>query len=510
MRKRTRSFDINNNNNNNSNTTNSPMTKRRALSICKPVEVLTLNNATHEFVERTVKQRLPSILKNIIEKNTTEWKKKGKAFFAMTKMRLEELRQEVDENCYSGNIEIKYLDDLPENQTWNTDYIREVKGRKLMEVSTFFVENYFYRRILDAVLYWDKKIDPFTLHKVEALDSSYVPFKRIFDHISNSESKAKASPKEGTTAAVENVDIDITDATKKNIFLNLLHYQLWGNRADLSLSSGVVENHININNNNNNNDDDDDNDNSVGSGKQAVDPSFVTTTTSTTTKAINKKKEQVSLLVDDSHSVWDMLMSNSKKQKKIIIVLDNCGLELLSDILCANSLLTNKICDIVELHCKSTPVFVSDALGKDIEQTITWLATKGFESLSTSLRNHLEDNTLIIVDDMDFYTSPLPYADMPKALIQRFSDADLVIIKGDANYRRLLGEKKWPMNTAFPDALSYFYNVNILALRTLKWPLAVGLNDDMINRAKTLIGNDWDICGRCGTIQFAQHKRYQR
>ena len=111
---------------------------------------------------------------------------------------------------------------------------------------------------------------------------------------------------------------------------------------------------------------------------------------------------------------------------------------------------------------------------------------------------------------MDFYTSPLPYADMPKALVQRFSDADLVIIKGDANYRRLLGEKKWPMNTAFPDALSYFYNVNILALRTLKWPLAVGLNDDMINRAKTLIGNDWDICGRCGTIQFAQHKRYQR
>ena len=97
MRKRTRSFDINNNNNNNSNTTNSPMTKRRALSICKPVEVLTLNNATHEFVERTVKQRLPSILKNIIEKNTTEWKKKGKAFFAMTKMRLEKLRQEVDE-----------------------------------------------------------------------------------------------------------------------------------------------------------------------------------------------------------------------------------------------------------------------------------------------------------------------------------------------------------------------------------------------------------------------------
>ena len=78
MRKRTRSFDINNNNDNNSNTTNSPMTKRRALSICKPVEVLTLNNATHEFVERTVKQRLPSILKNIIEKTPRNGRRKEK------------------------------------------------------------------------------------------------------------------------------------------------------------------------------------------------------------------------------------------------------------------------------------------------------------------------------------------------------------------------------------------------------------------------------------------------
>ena len=103
----------------------------------------------------------------------------------MTKMRLEELRQEVDENCYGGNIEIKLLDDLPQNQIWNGEYIRENDGKKLTDISTFFLENYFYRRILDAVLYWENKIDPFTLHKSELIDSSYEPFKKIFDRVSS-------------------------------------------------------------------------------------------------------------------------------------------------------------------------------------------------------------------------------------------------------------------------------------------------------------------------------------
>merc|ERR1711991_1145560 len=188
--------------------------------------------------------------------------------------------------------------------------------------------------------------------------------------------------------------------------------------------------------------------------------------------------------VDDSQSVWNMLMSSDNDQKKAIIVLDNCGLELLCDLLCANALLNNRIFDQIELHCKSTPVFISDALRKDVEESISWLETTELKSFSSSLKAHLKHNKLIIIDEVDFYTSPLPYAEMPKVLSERFSDADLVMIKGDANYRRLLGEKKWPMETSFHDALSYFYDVNVLALRTLKWPLAVGLTKGIINRAK--------------------------
>ena len=441
----------------------SPLLKKRALVICKPVEVLTLGNSSHKFVDTTVKKRLPSILKNIIQKNSLDWKAKGKAYFAMTKMRLEELRQEVDENCYGGNIEIKLLDDLPQNQIWNGEYIRENDGKKLMNISTFFLENYFYRRILDAVLYWENKIDPFTLHKSELIDSSYEPFKKIFDRVSSCRKAGNSIVINNDCGAKYNENKASLD--QKQFFRMLLHYQLWGNRADLSLSAGATD-------------------------------------------VPSANKEAVSLLVDDSDSVLDMLMVDEGKNanRKVIIVLDNCGLELLCDLLFANSLLTDGVCEQVELHCKSTPVFVSDALGKDIQQTIVWLKSNGFASLSSSLHTSIEEGKLHIIDDLEFYTSPLSYAEMPKALVNRFSDADLVVIKGDANYRRLLGERKWRLDTPFKDALSYFQNTNILALRTLKWPLAVGLDSKIVDHAKTQIGDEWDICGRCGTIQYAQFK----
>lgn len=463
MRKRTRSEEEKTSATHRQDGNHLPLLKKRALVICKPVEVLTLGNSSHKFVHTTVKERLPSILKNVIHKNSLDWKAKGKAYFAMTKMRLEELRQEVDENCYCGNIEVKLLDDLPQNQTWNGEYIQENDGKKLTNISTFFLENYFYRRILDAVLYWENKIDPFILHKSELIDSSYEPFKKIFDRVSRCRVSDKSIAKNGDGVAKENENKASVD--QKRFFQILIHYQLWGNRADLSLSAGATD-------------------------------------------VPSANREAVSLLVDDSDSVLNMLMADEgrKEKRKVIIVLDNCGLELLCDLLFANSLLADGVCEQVELHCKSTPVFVSDALGKDIQQTIAWLKSNGFESLSSSLHTFIEKGKLQIIDDLEFYTSPLSYAEMPKVLVGRFADAALVVIKGDANYRRLLGERKWPLDTRFIDAVSYFQNTNILALRTLKWPLAVGLDSKIVDHAKTQIGNEWDICGRCGTIQYAQFK----
>ena len=54
------------------------------------------------------------------------------------------------------------------------------------------------------------------------------------------------------------------------------------------------------------------------------------------------------------------------------------------------------------------------------------------------------------------------------ALVDRFADAALVVIKGDANYRRLLGERKWQLDTRFKDALSYFQNTTFQENHTPK------------------------------------------
>jgi hypothetical protein len=66
---------------------------------------------------------------------------------------------------------------------------------------------------------------------------------------------------------------------------------------------------------------------------------------------------------------------------------------------------------------------------------------------------------------------------MPQRLRDEFSgkstadhnsgSSAMVFVKGDANYRRLLGDRTWPLDTPFSDVVSYF-PVPVCALRTLK------------------------------------------
>lgn len=51
---------------------------------------------------------------------------------------------------------------------------------------------------------------------------------------------------------------------------------------------------------------------------------------------------------------------------------------------------------------------------------------------------------------------------------QEFQDESaLVFLKGDANYRRLIGDRLWQTDTPFADVAGYF-PTKLCALRTLK------------------------------------------
>ena len=77
--------------------------------------------------------------------------------------------------------------------------------------------------------------------------------------------------------------------------------------------------------------------------------------------------------------------------------------------------------------------------------------------------------------------------------------ADWVIVKGDANYRRLLGDAHWDPATPFDRAAAYF-PTPLVALRTLKSELIVGLQPGQAARL-TALDPEWMTNGRRGVVQ---------
>ena len=75
-----------------------------------------------------------------------------------------------------------------------------------------------------------------------------------------------------------------------------------------------------------------------------------------------------------------------------------------------------------------------------------------------------------------------------------------LIFKGDANYRRILGDRYWQHTTPFSDVLSYS-PTNLLALRVLKSEVMIGLKS---GEAENLYSQepDWLYSGRWSSAQF--------
>ena len=75
----------------------------------------------------------------------------------------------------------------------------------------------------------------------------------------------------------------------------------------------------------------------------------------------------------------------------------------------------------------------------------------------------------------------------------------MVFVKGDANYRRLLGERQWPLGTLAADILSY-WPVPVCALRTFKAEIGCGISPAAQQRAQAADKN-WMVSGKWGVVQ---------
>jgi uncharacterized protein with ATP-grasp and redox domains len=189
------------------------------------------------------------------------------------------------------------------------------------------------------------------------------------------------------------------------------------------------------------------------------------------------------------------------------VVADNAGLELLFDLVLADFLLSHGWARQITLHLKADPFFVSDALPGDVHHTLERLSAEPgslLPTLSTRLRRALNDGRLVL-SAHPFWNSCLAFRDMPAELRTALERAALIILKGDANYRRLLGDRHWPPATRLEDAASYFPRP-FAVLRTLKAELIVGLEPGQAE-ALSAEDPDWMINGRRGIIQVVDGEK---
>jgi hypothetical protein len=201
------------------------------------------------------------------------------------------------------------------------------------------------------------------------------------------------------------------------------------------------------------------------------------------------------LLADDTARFAEHLL---RTPGVVHIICDNCGTELAMDCALADGLLEQG--HEVWLHVKMHPTFVSDTVMADVHEFWRLLATRTGEAHALGERQQAAFDAGQLRILPDFYWNSARFLwDMPDYLHAMFRNAALVFIKGDANYRRAVGDALWDTTTPFANVVDYF-PAPLLALRTLKSDPVVGLPAGMAEHLDTL-DSQWRVNGKRGVIQ---------
>jgi 1-phosphofructokinase family hexose kinase len=374
------------------------------------------------FARHTILERKPQIIHQVAENN---------GYPPDVRRALDAFREEI-----AGQPMRPLSEQAPDVASWN-HALATYHGQTWLEVPWYFAETFFYRRLLEAVRYfqpgpWERH-DPFAKQKREQEEVAV-------DRLANSW---------GQLNAVE----------PKVAFEALLHSCLWGNRADLS--NFTVEVHL-----------------------QA---------------GLMAPEERHNILIDHTEGVWEMMASGLER---VDFVNDNVGLDLLSDLALTDWVISRGWVGEVVLHLKDHPFFVSDAMPKDARDTLALLRASSdtaVQELGARLQDDLDVGRLKMQED-PFWTSCYTFERLPAALRAELARSELVVLKGDVNYRRLLGDRHWP-HTMRMEHIAAYFPTSFLVLRTLKGEIMVGLEP---GQAEALTAEDpsWLINGKRGVIQL--------
>ncbi len=330
-------------------------------------------------------------------------------------------------------------EDAPDRSFWDT-HSEGYIGRSWLDVPWYWAESFFYRRMLEATRYFQSGAwhlrDPYANPKEAELAADRGPL--------SLQTLLRGLP-----------------SSPQERFRTLVHACVWGNRADLSYAIAA---------------------NAPGS--------------------LAIESEQRNMILDDTDLLWKALHPPAGHIKRVDFILDNAGTELLFDFALADFLLQEDPTRQVVFHCKPQPFFVSDTMIKDARAALSVILgspVPELRQLGGRLEAALTDCRWKWTDHW-FWPTCLFFYEMPADLQSELAHSDWVISKGDANYRRWLGDAHWPPIAPFASVLDYFPRP-LAALRTMKSELIVGLAP---GQAERLFKEDpeWQVNGKRGVVQI--------
>jgi uncharacterized protein with ATP-grasp and redox domains len=391
------------------------------------------------FAEQTIRTRLPGIARRTAVEH--DWPADIQAALIAL---ADELPHGLLRPLSDGGL------DAPAWEHYLADYL----GLDWLAPPWFVVETYFFRRILEASGYFQpgsgERVDPYTLQKQRGLQLIGAALRPFYARV---EALLQSPPGD--------------PARYQEPLAELLRLAIWGNQVDLSMWP-------------------------AGEGGQINGPS----------DGHQEAACTHALLCDQANQAAGHLISGHSQVWRVDFILDNSGVELAFDLGLARFLLDARLAERVYFHVKPYPTYVSDATAADVNATIAYLAgatNPVVRRTGERLRQNHEQGRLRLITH-HFWVSPLCGWDLPADLRLELSKSTLLVNKGDANYRRWLGDRHWPYTTPLAEILNYL-PVPWLALRILKANMAAGLPPGAAEAAAKQDPH-WLHSGHWGVIQF--------
>ncbi|KAF4589172.1 DUF89 domain-containing protein [Ophiocordyceps camponoti-floridani] len=457
------------------------------------------------FASETVRQRWPTILTSAIDDvyratlsvEDPEKEAEGKRLVEQ----LGRLKYEVQHNR-----KLSLLDDdgFPDETAAYNKELQNLGYPSWHNVPWLFAECYLYRRIntlFQRTKRW-KTYDVFARQKIDTFRSSRHAVLELASRYREIIAQLRANmPATGDVEA------------EKLLFFELFEICLWSNATDLSLLTNLTYEDI-----------------QKLQGAEA------------------RKASEANILINNLPAAYRLLYkarAEGKKVRRVDFVLDNAGFELYVDLFLASFLLLAELATEVILRPKSMPWFVSDVVPDDFTTLLNAISDPATFFQTPTEDEKLQDkapaplsekqvNDMIflfqdwagrhaegqlIIRPNRYWTAGGSFWRLPHEAGELHDDlktSELVIFKGDLNYRKLTGDARWKPTTSFQQALGPMgknSGINVLSLRTCKSDVVVGLpsgKDEELRKTDGGGGDSgarkWATSGKWGVVCLSEGK----